>query len=519
MRPCVVAWDPTAVVAVCSDVSVVVYPAGMASDPHPLSAEVAYLGVDALVGRFEAGTLTSAGLLDILFARIAVVDEPAGDVGLGSIAALAEDARQVAVERDLERARGDIRGPLHGVPVLIKDNIEVTGLPGAAGSTCLVGRPATDATLVTRLREAGAVVVGSTNLSEWANIRSERSTSGWSATGGLVGNPWALDRTAGGSSSGSGAALAAGLVPLAVGTETDGSIICPASVNGVVGLKPTVGCVPTDGVVPISASQDSPGPMGRTVADVARLFVALSGEDPVAIDDTSPRYVHATTWRTEHPPTDRLVDGFLNALGQCVGTVERRDVAVPGPEVMNDESVVLLAELVDDLGTYLAARPGEGVRSLADVVAWEDTNADVELPWFGHELFLQALSTGGRSGDAYASARERNLEWAVSTCLTPALDGADVLVAAAYGPAWKSDLIVGGHASVVSSWVTTPAAIAGWPIITVPIGLVHGLPVGLALIARPGEEWTLLAAAAQVELVVAATDPLPRPLWRRPVPG
>ena len=488
----------------------------MASDPHPKSAEVAYLGVDALLDRFEAGTLTAAGLFDVLLARIAVIDDPAGSVGLRSIAALADDARTVAVERDLERARGEIRGPLHGVPVAIKDNIEVTGLPGAAGSTSLVGRPATDATLVTRLREAGAVVLGSTNLSEWANIRSERSTSGWSATGGLVGNPWALDRSPGGSSSGSGAALAAGLVPLAVGTETDSSIICPASVNGVVGLKPTVGCVPTDGVVPISASQDSPGPMGRTVADVARLFAVLSDQDPVALDGISPRFVDATNWRTAHPPTDRLVDGFLGALSQSIGAIERRDVARPGPEVVSDEFVVLLAELADDLSSYLAARPGDGVKSLAEVMAWEDARADVELPWFGHELFLQALSTGGRAGGPYASARERNLEWAVSTCLTPALDGADVLVAPAYGPAWKSDLIVGGHAGVVSSWVTTPAAIAGWPIISVPIGLVHGLPVGLALIAHPGEEWTLLAAAARVELVVSATASLPRPLWRRP---
>ena len=492
------------------------YPSRMSADPHPSSADVAYLGVDALVDRLGAGTLTSAGLLDVLLARIAVVDDPDGPIGLRSIAALADDARTVAVERDLERARGDIRGPLHGVPVLIKENIEVTGLPGTAGSTALVGRPATDATLVTRLRAAGAIVVGSTNLSEWANMRSERSTSGWSATGGLVGNPWALDRSAGGSSSGSGAALAAGLVPLAVGTETDGSIICPASVNGVVGLKPTVGRVPTDGVIPISASQDSPGPMGRTVADVARLFAVLSDQDPVDLDSGSPRFVDATTWRTGHPPTDELVDEFLGALSQSVGAVERRDVAKPGPKVVSDEFVVLLAELVDDLGSYLAARPGDGVQSLADVTAWEDAHADVELPWFGHELFLQAMSTGGRAGGTYGPARERNLTWAVSTCLTPALDGADVLVAPAYGPAWKSDLIVGGHASVVSSCVTTPAAIAGWPIITVPIGLVHGLPVGLALIARPGEEWTLLAAATQVELVVSATAPLPRPLWHRP---
>jgi amidase len=491
----------------------------MATDPHPASSELAYLGVDAVVGRFEDGTLTSADLLAALLERVAVVDDPSGPVGLRSFAALADDARAVADERDAERRRGVVRGPLHGVPVVVKDNIEVSGLPGAAGSTALAGRPARDAPLVTRLREAGAVVMGSTNLSEWANIRSERSTSGWSATGGLVGNPWALDRSAGGSSSGSGAALAAGLVPLAVGTETDGSIVCPASVNGVVGLKPTVGAVPSGRVVPISASQDSPGPMARTVADTALLFGVLSGQDPAGDPGRPLRFVHAVNWRAQHAATDRLVDRVVERLGVESGVVERREVASPGPDVVNDEFLVLLAELVDDLGAYLADRPGDGVRSLADVVAHEEAHAATELPWFGHELFLQALDTGGRSGDAYAGARARNLEWAVSRCLAPGLDGADVLVAPAYGPSWKSDLVVGGHGNAVSSWVTTPAAIAGWPVMSVPIGLVHGLPVGLALVARPGEEWTLLEAAAHVEAVVAATDPVPRPYWSRPHRG
>ncbi len=421
----------------------------MTTDPHSASAEVAYLGVDAILGRFEDGTLTSSALLEILLERIAAVDDPAGGIGLRAIAALADDARVVAAERDIERDRGEVRGPLHGVPIVVKDSIEVTGLPGAAGSTSLAGRPATDAALVSRLREAGAVVMASTNLSEWANIRSEHSTSGWSATGGLVGNPWALDRSAGGSSSGSGAALAAGLAPLAVGTETDGSIICPSSVNGVVGLKPTVGTVPTGGVVPISASQDSPGPMGRSVADVARLFAVLSGRDPVALAEASPRFVHATTWRARHGPTDGLIDLFVERLGRSVGAIDHRHVATPGAAVIHDEFVVLLAEFVDDLGSYLAARPGDGVHSLADVVAHEKANAGVELPWFGHELFVQALATGGRAGDTYAGARARNLEWAVSTCLEPALDGADILIAPAYGPAWKSDLVIGGHAGAV----------------------------------------------------------------------
>ncbi len=496
-----------------------VYPSRMASDPHPSTDELGYLGVAGILERLEGGSLTSAGLVDALLERIAAVDDPTGPVGLRSVAARAPDARATAAERDAERARGELRGPLHGVPVMVKDNIEVTGLPGAAGSTALLGRPATDAPLITRLRDAGAVVLASTNLSEWANIRSERSTSGWSATGGLVGNPWALDRSAGGSSSGSGAAVAAGLTPLAVGTETDGSIVCPASVNGVVGLKPTVGTVPTGGIVPISASQDSPGPLGRTVDDVARLYAVLAGRGPVDLDTPRPRMVHARSWTTGHPATDAGVTALIGALRAAGHPVVDRDVATPGPEVVNDEFQVMLAELVDDLGAYLADRPGDGVHSLADVVAFEHAHPDEELPYFGDELFDQAIGTGGRAGPVYAGARARNLEWAVSTCLDPALDGADVLLAPAYGPAWKSDLAVGGHGGAVSSWVTTPAAIAGWPIMSVPIGLVQGLPIGLALIACPGEEEMLLAAARHVEAVVAGTSPLPRPFWRPPTRG
>ncbi len=290
---------------------------------------------------------------------------------------------------------------------------------------------------------------------------------------GWSGNPWALDRSAGGSSSGSGAAVAAGLSPFAVGTETDGSIVCPASVNGVVGLKPTVGAVPTDGIVPISASQDSPGPLGRSVADVALLFAVLSGQEPVAPGERSPRFVAATSWRTDHPPTDQSDRG----LRRCprAGRERRssdRDVATPGPDVVNDEFVVLLSELVDDLGAYLAARPGGGVRSLADVVAHEQEHAGIELPWFGHELFLQAL------GDLRPVRRRptpvpgaRNLEWAVDHLPRDRhWTGPTCWSLAAYGPAWKSDLVVGGHAGAVSSWVTTPAAIAGWPIMSVPVG-------------------------------------------------
>lgn len=483
------------------------------TDPHPRSADLAYVSATDLVGRLREGSLTSLELVDTLIERAGAIDAPGTDVALRAVAAFAPDAREVAAERDAERTRGRERGPLHGVPVMVKDNVEAVGLPALAGSTSLVGRRARDAPLVTRLREAGAIVLASTNLSEWANLRSVRSSSGWSATAGLVANPWALDRSAGGSSSGSGAAVAAGLTPLAVGTETDGSIVCPASVNGVAGLKPTVGAVPVVRVVPVSVSQDSPGPIARDVTDAALLFGVLAAAGPPA-PLPAPRIAVAANWRTGHPLTDRRFDDVVDWLGVANLAPHLRQVAEPGPREHDDELAVLVAELRDDLSAYLADRPGDGVRSLADVVAWEDEHRDVEQPYFGHDLFERALASGGRSGDAYAPARERNLAWALGACLEPALEDADVLIAPSYGPSWKSDLVVGGHPGPVSVATMAPA-IAGWPIMSIPMGLVQDLPVGLAVIARPGGEWTILDAARRIEEVVNRHVALPRPQWRR----
>ncbi|MFI5036474.1 MAG: amidase family protein [Acidimicrobiales bacterium] len=481
------------------------------TDPHPDSAMIAYRGAAELLDDLASGAQTSSAVVAALLERMAALDDPNSPVALRSIAAIAADAGSVARERDDERAGGRLRGPLHGVPVLIKDNVEALGLPATAGSTALIGRVARDAPLVARLRDAGAIVIASTNLSQWANLRSPRSSSGWSATGGLVANPWALDRSAGGSSSGSGAAVAAGLAPLAVGTETDGSIVCPASVNGLVGLKPTVGQVPTAHVVPISASQDSPGPIARSVADAALLYSVLAAR-PVAASREPLRVAVATNWRTGHPLTDAHVERVVSWLEESGVSVVRREAAEPSTAEHDDELAVLLAELADDLSAYLADRPGEGVHSLSDVVAYEDAHADVEQPFFGHEFFVQALASGGRAGSAYAEARRRNLAWAVETCLTPALEGVDVLVAPAYGPSWKSDLVVGGHPGPASVATMAPA-IAGWPILSVPAGLVQDLPVGLAVIARPDGEGALLDVARRVEALVATNAPLPRPFW------
>ncbi len=486
-------------------------------DPHPDSHDLAALTLTDIEARFADESLTSEELVRTLLDRVDAIDRADTETSLRSVAAVSPDALAVAAERDRERRDGTSRGPLHGIPVLIKDNIEAVGLPGTAGSSALVGRPSRDATLVQRLRDAGAIILGSTNLSQWANMRSPRSTSGWSATGGLVANPWALDRTAGGSSSGSGAAVAAGLAPLAVGTETDGSIVCPASVNGVVGLKPTVGVVPTTHVVPLSASQDSPGPMGRTVADVATMFGVLSATSAPASRD-EPTIAVATNWLIGHPASDALVTETIAAVAASGLTCVRRDVALPGPTEWADELTVLLAELKDGLDDYLAARPGGGPRSLADIVDYENAHADIELPYFGHEFLDQALTSGGTSAEAYREARARNLEWATTTCLVPALEGADVLIAGAYGPAWKSDLVNGGS-SGLASCVTMAPAIAGWPIMSVPIGLVGGLPVGLAIVGRPHDEWTVLDVAQRVERVVAARSPLPQPTFGRPARG
>jgi amidase len=481
------------------------------ADPHPSSATLGYLSVHDVLLRLAAGGLTSLDLVDTLIERVQQVDAPDSHTAVNSIAALHDEARAQANARDEERSAGYPLGPLHGVPVLIKDNIEAEGLPGLAGSTSLIGRPSRDATLVSRLRDAGAIILGSTNLSQWANIRSPRSTSGYSATGGLVANPWALDRSAGGSSSGSGAALAAGLAPLAVGTETDGSIVSPASMNGVVGLKPTVGAVPRTYVVPISASQDSPGPMGRHVADVAVMFGVMAHQNPLPADATS--FVVAKNWRTGHPKTDQMFDEVVTELRRAGVSIVERDLAVPGESEGRDELTVLLAELVDDLGEYLVGRAGDGVHSLADVILYEDEHAEIEQRYFGHEFFLEAIETGGRKGPAYEEARQRSLAWALATCLEPGIDGSDVIIAPAYGPSWKSDLIVGGHPGPASP-ITGPPAIAGWPILSLPMGVVEGLPVGLGIVGRADAEWTVLDAARRVEAVLRAASPWPSPEWQ-----
>ena len=411
------------------------------------------------------------------------------------------------------------------MPILVKDNIEAVGLPGTAGSLALVGRNVVaDSPVAARLRRAGAVLVGATNLSEWANFRSPHSTSGWSAVGGLTGNPWALERSAGGSSSGSGAAVAAGLAPVAIGTETNGSITCPAALNGVVGLKPTVGSVPMTGVVPISASQDVAGPIARCVSDAAVVYEVLSGRSDcaAACDPALARPLRAGVveqWLSGDAATDALFDQVVTALSPLLGGVEAVTVPPNDARVMDDQVAVLVGEMRDDLDAYLAGRPGEGPRSVAEVVVFNEAHAAQELAHFGQEYLIQAAASGGRSGDAYVDARRRNVEFARDACLGPAFAAADVLLAPAYQPAWMSDLVRGDQLTGGGD-VCTPAAILGWPILTIPMGVVDGLPVGLSLVGRPLSEPQLLAVGAALEALLAWPDGLaPSPPAWQPAPG
>lgn len=468
------------------------------NDPDLETAEIGFTPALDLVEGRRAGDFTSEELVTTLLHRIQQVDDSAN--GLKSVLAISADALDQAKACD----KAEPKGPLHGIPVLIKDNIQAIGLPATAGSLALAGRTVVeDAELVTRLRAAGAIILGSTNLTEWANIRSTNATSGWSAVGGLTANPWSYEYSAGGSSSGSGAAVAAGLIPFAVGTETDGSIVCPASLNGVVGIKPTVGKVSVHGVVPISSSQDSPGPIARSVHDAALLLEVLSGQSGLldACDNDEPLRVGiAREWLTGHEGTNELFEATVKKL--IAAGIECIDIELPKFEdsVGEDELTVLHHELVSDLDAYLLNRPGAGVKSLAEVMAFNVENSEIEFAFFEQEQFDLAVTSGGRN-EKYQQARDRNLDWAINKILAPALATVDVLIGVPYGPAWKSTLGKGDDFST-AGWMTHAPAISGWPIGSLPMGLVDGLPVGLGISARANDELGLVRAMAIMERAI-----------------
>lgn len=466
----------------------------------------------------DRGMTSSRDLVEQALDRLDSVDPL-----VNAVCTLNADAAAEADALDAESAAGRSRGPLHGQPVLVKDNIDTAGLQTTAGSLALVdvSPPPADAVLVQRLRDAGMVVLAKTNLSEWANLRDERSSSGWSAYGGLTRNPYGLNRSAGGSSSGSGAAVAARITRLAVGTETDGSITCPAAFNGCVGLKPTVGLVPTTGVVPISSSQDAPGPMASTVADAAALLSVLATGDADYAASAVPRSLAGV--RVGVP---REVFWGYNTHADVVGEESLRLLSAAGATVVDntdltsmvgygfdDELVVLLAEFEVELGAYLRGRPGDGPRSMADVVDFNRRNAATELAYFGQSFLEAALVSPGPGSPEYAAARAACLSHARDDGIDAVLreHDLDALVTPAYAPAIPIDLVNAEH-----HWgsCTQPAAMAGYPLLTVPGALVHGLPVAVAFWGTGGSEATLIGIAHAYELARdAETGPLPAPTF------
>jgi amidase len=481
--------------------------------------------------RMASGRDSARSLTEQYIARIEAIDR--GGPALHSVLEVNPEALAIADRLDAERKGGRVRGPLHGIPILLKDNIATADrMMTTAGSLALAGvTPPRDAFLVARLRDAGAVVLGKTNLSEWANFRSTHSSSGWSGRGGQTRQPYALDRNPSGSSSGSGAAVAANLAAAAVGTETDGSIVSPATTNGLVGIKPTLGLVSRSGIVPIAHSQDTAGPMARTVADAAALLAAMAGVDP---DDPATRRTRAGAGRGAtappdyaraldanglkgarigvvrgklfgySPPADRLAEAAIAVMKQQ-GAVIIDPANIPTLGKFGDsEFEVLLYEFKADLNKYLTwLGPASPVHSLKDVIAFNTAHRDQELPYFGQEIMEMAEKKGPLTTPAYTAALAKNHRLARTLGIDAVMTAhrLDALVAPTGGPAWLIDLVngdgsVGGADAQAPSTVTS---VAGYPHITVPAGFARGLPVGISFFGRAWSEATLIKLAYAYE--------------------
>jgi amidase len=490
-----------------------------AAGPQPDAAAAVPATLAEFAAQVASGRFSSEQLTAHYLARIETLDRHGPH--LASVLEVQPEALRAARQLDQERREGHAHGPLHGVPILLKDNIDtIGGLHTTAGSLALMqSSPAQDAFIVRRLRAGGALILGKTNLSEWANYRSRHSISGWSGVGGQTLNPYALDRNPCGSSSGSGAAVAADLALIAVGTETDGSIVCPASVNGLVGIKPTLGLVSRSGIIPISNSQDTAGPLARTVADAAAFLNVLAGYDP---DDP------ATQPLKDHPPQDftlalradalkgvrigvlRDFAGFQEEVDahfehaiatlRSLGAIIVDPVSIPTKgKFDSDEQTVLQYEFKDGINRYLPTRRGTGPKDLAAVIAFNSTHALREMPWFGQDLLLDAQRAGPLSDPAYLEAHERAKRLSGPEGIDAALNSAhlDVLVAPTLGPAWLNDPIDGDHA--LGGDITSPPAVAGYPHITVPMEPVHGLPVGLSFVGTAWSDAALIGYAYAYE--------------------
>jgi len=477
--------------------------------------------VASLQEAMESGELTAAELVDYYLARIEDIDRSGPE--LRSILEINPDARSIAEELDAERAENGPRGPLHGIPVVLKANIDTgDAMATTAGSMALAGHIAPDdAFLVARLREAGAVILGKANLSEWANFRSTRSSSGWSSLGGQTKNAYDPLRNPCGSSSGSAVAVAADLAVLAVGTETDGSIVCPSSINGIVGIKPTLGLVSRDGIIPIAHSQDTAGPMARTVQDAALMLDAMSAadaSDPAAAErpESIPAYatdlsadalqgarigvVRSYSGAGDNPYVDDVFDAAVEAM-RAAGAEIVDPIEIETRGMGAAEYEVLLYEFKADLAAYFATA-GAPVSSLADVIAFNDEHADEVMPFFGQEIMHMAEEKGPLTDEAYLEALAKSKQIARDGIRT-AIDenDLDALVAPTNGPAWMTDHVNGDHFSVGSSAL---AAVSGWPSVTVPSGYAFDLPLGVSFVGKAFEERRLIELAYAFEQATKA---------------
>lgn len=480
--------------------------------PSLLEGTVAQLQAEMASGRLSARALSQRYLQ-----RIDALDR-AGP-RLNAVIELNPDALAQCDEMDRERRQRGARGPLHGIPVLLKDNIATADrMSTSAGSLALQGVPAAqDSDVARQLRAAGAIILGKTNLSEWANMRSTRSTSGWSARGGLTRNPHALDRNTSGSSSGSAAAVAASLAALAVGTETDGSIVSPASICGVVGIKPTVGLISGRGIIPIAPSQDTAGPMTRHVADAALLLAALTQPDAAARLGASGRHLAdfvaaldkrslqgarigvARNFFGNNDAVDAVIEQALAVL-RAQGAVLIDPVELPNTSKYQDSELeVLLFEFKASLAAYLADfAPGAPIRNLSELIAFNQRHATRELRYFGQEYLVRANAKGGLDSTDYKEALANNHRYARAEGIDQVLQAhqLDALVAPTGGPAWLTDMVNGDH---YGGSCSSPAAVAGYPHITVPAGFVHGLPVGLSFIGTAYSDVRLVGLAYAYE--------------------
>ncbi len=467
----------------------------------------------------QRGELSARGLAERYLARIEAFDRRGAAVN--AVIEANPEALAIADRADAEHRAGRSIGPLHGIPILIKDNID-TGdrMRTSAGSLALATSSAPrDAFIVERLRLAGAVLLGKTNLSEWANFRSTRATSGWSGRGGQTRNPYVLDRNPCGSSSGTGAAIAADFATIGIGTETDGSIICPSALCGLVGVKPTVGLWGRSGIIPISASQDTAGPMARSVADAAALLGALTGVDPRdratlaskghSRDDyqgqldtaalKGARIGVARNLAGFHPEVDQRFDEAIRALRDAGAIIVDPANLVTAGTFDAAEGIVLDYEFKAGLNAYLATRgAGSPVRTLADLIAWNEQEKEREMPWFGQETFIRAQRVGALTDRKYLDARARCLLKSRTEGIDATMNRGrlDAIVLPSNQPAWTTDLLNGDH---FTGGNTSFAAVAGYPSITVPMGLVHELPVGLSFIGRAWAEPRLLGLAYAFE--------------------